>query len=169
MRSDAIKKGIERAPQRAALYAVGCSKADLEKPFIGVISSSSEIFPGHLQLNTIAQWVKAGIRNAGGVPFEMGTISMGECINEGQPGMRYNLPSREFIADSIEILAEGYPLDGIVLIPNCDKIVPGMLMGAVRVNIPTIFVSGGPMLAGRVTENEQVKCIDLSRVNEGMG
>ena len=92
MRSDDIKKGIERAPQRAALYAVGCSKADLEKPFIGIISSSSEIFPGHLQLSNIAQWVKAGIRSAGGVPFEMGTISLGECINEGQPGMRYNLP-----------------------------------------------------------------------------
>ncbi len=169
MRSDAIKKGIERAPQRAALYAVGCGKADLEKPFIGVISSSSEIFPGHLQLDTVAQWVKAGIRSAGGVPFEMGTISMGECINEGQPGMRYNLPSREFIADSIEILAQGYALDGLVLIPNCDKIVPGMLMGAVRVNIPSIFVSGGPMLAGKILEGGETKLIDISKVNEGMG
>src|SRR5512139_2087729 len=169
MRSDAIKKGIERAPQRAALYAVGVGRGDLEKPFIGVISSSSEIFPGHLQLNHIAQWVKAGVRSAGGVPFEMGTISLGECINEGQPGMRYNLPSRELIADSVEIMAQAYALDGLVLIPNCDKIVPGMLMGAVRVNIPSILVSGGPMLAGRVMENEQVKCIDLSRVNEGMG
>jgi dihydroxy-acid dehydratase len=169
MRSDAMKKGIERAPQRAALYAVGVNKADLDKPFIGVINASSEIFPGHLQLDNIARWVKAGIRNSGGMPFELGTISMGECINEGQPGMRYNLPSREFIADSIEILAQGYPLDGIVLIPNCDKIVPGMLMGAVRVNIPAIFVSGGPMLAGRITENGETRFIDLSRVNEGMG
>jgi dihydroxy-acid dehydratase len=169
MRSDNIKKGIERAPQRAALYAVGCSKADLDKPFIGVISSSSEIFPGHLQLNSIAQWVKAGIRSAGGVPFEMGTISLGECINEGQPGMRYNLPSREFIADSVEILAQAYALDGLVLIPNCDKIVPGMLMGAVRVNIPSIFVSGGPMLAGRIMENGEARLIDISKVNEGMG
>jgi dihydroxy-acid dehydratase len=169
MRSDDIKKGIERAPQRAALYAVGCSKADLEKPFIGIISSSSEIFPGHLQLSNIAQWVKAGIRSAGGVPFEMGTISLGECINEGQPGMRYNLPSREFIADSVEILAQAYALDGLVLIPNCDKIVPGMLMGAVRVNIPSIFVSGGPMLAGQIVENGEARLIDISKVNEGMG
>jgi dihydroxy-acid dehydratase len=169
MRSDSIKRGIERAPQRAALYAVGCSRADMEKPFIGIIGSSNEIFPGHLHLNQIVQWVKAGIRSAGGVPFEMGTISMGECINEGQPGMRYNLPSREFIADSVEILAQGYALDGLVLIPNCDKIVPGMLMGAVRVNIPSIFVSGGPMLAGRIVTGGKPKLIDISKVNEGMG
>ncbi len=169
MRSDAIKKGIERAPQRAALYAVGCSKRDMDKPFIGVISSSNEIFPGHLQLSNVAQWVKAGIRSAGGVPFEMGTISLGECINEGQPGMRYNLPSREFIADSVEILANAYALDGIVLIPNCDKIVPGMLMGTVRVNIPAVFVSGGPMLAGKIVENGSTKFLDLSKVCEGMG
>jgi dihydroxy-acid dehydratase len=169
MRSDAMKKGIERAPQRAALYAVGVNKADLDRPFIGVISASSEIFPGHLQLDNITKWVKAGIRSAGGVPFELATVSLGECINEGQPGMRYNLPSREFIADSIEILAEGYPLDGIVLIPNCDKIVPGMLMGALRVNIPAIFISGGPMLAGRITDNGQTRLVDISRVNEGMG
>ncbi len=169
MRSDAIKKGIERAPQRAALYAVGCSQADLDKPFVGIINSASEIFPGHFQLNLIASWVKAGIRSAGGVPFELSTISIGECINEGQPGMRYNLPSREFIADSVEILAQGYALDGLVLIPNCDKIVPGMLMGAVRVNIPSIFVSGGPMLAGRIMENGETRLIDISKVNEGMG
>jgi dihydroxy-acid dehydratase len=169
MRSDAIKKGIERAPQRAALYAVGCSKKDLDKPFIGVISSANEIFPGHLQLNQIAQWVKSGIRAAGGIPFEMGTISLGECINEGQPGMRYNLPSREFIADSVEILANAYALDGLVLIPNCDKIVPGMLMGAVRANIPSVFISGGPMLAGKMIENGQTRFLDLSKVNEGMG
>jgi dihydroxy-acid dehydratase len=169
MRSDVIKRGIERAPQRAALYAVGCSRADMDKPFIGIISSSSEIFPGHLQLDTIAQWVKAGVRSAGGVPFEMGTISLGECINEGQPGMRYNLPSREFIADSVEILAQAYALDGLVLIPNCDKIVPGMLMGAVRVNIPSVFVSGGPMLAGQIIEDGRTRLLDISKVNEGMG
>jgi dihydroxy-acid dehydratase len=169
MRSDAIKMGIERAPHRAALYAVGCSKDDLKKPFIGVVNSASEIFPGHMQLDHIARWVKAGIRSAGGVPFEFGTISLGECINEGTPGMRYNLPSREFIADSIEILAEAYPVDGIVLIPNCDKIVPGMLMGAIRVNIPAIFVSGGPMLAGQVNENGEIRLIDISTATEGMG
>ncbi len=164
-----MKRGIERAPQRAALYAVGCNKKDLDKPFIGVISSSSEIFPGHLQLSNIAQWVKAGIRGAGGVPFELGTISLGECINEAQPGMRYNLPSREFIADSVEILAQAYALDGIVLIPNCDKIVPGMLMGTARVNIPAVFVSGGPMLAGKIMENGRARFLDLSKVCEGMG
>jgi dihydroxy-acid dehydratase len=169
MRSDIVKMGIERAPQRAALYAVGCSKDDLKKPFIGVINSASEIFPGHTQLDHIANWVKAGIRSAGGVPFELGTISLGECINEGTPGMRYNLPSREFIADSVEILAEAYPLDGIVLIPNCDKIVPGMLMGAIRVNIPSIFVSGGPMLAGRIRENGEVRLVDISTATEAMG
>jgi dihydroxy-acid dehydratase len=169
MRSDAIKKGIERAPQRAALFAVGCSKSDLDKPFIGIISSPADIFPGHAQLKGLVEWVKAGIRNAGGVPFEFSTIAMGECINEGQPGMRYNLPSRELIADSVEILAQGYALDGIVLMPNCDKIVPGMLMGAVRVNIPSIFISGGPMLAGRMIINGETKLVDLSKVNEGMG
>jgi len=169
MRSDAMKIGIERAPHRAALYAVGCSKDDLKKPFIGVVNSANELFPGHIQLDHIARWVKAGVRSAGGVPFELGTISLGECINEGTPGMRYNLPSREFIADSVEILAEAYPLDGIVLIPNCDKIVPGMLMGAIRVNIPSIFVSGGPMLAGRVNENGKTRLIDLVTVVEAMG
>jgi len=169
MRSDIIKKGIERAPQRAALYAVGCDKYDLKKPFIGVINSFSEMFPGHMHLNTIANWVKAGVRSAGGVPFEVGTISLGECINEGLPGMRYNLPSREFIADSIEILAEAYPFDGLVFIPNCDKIVPGMLMGAMRVNIPSIFVSGGPMLAGQLVEDGRTQLIDLETVVVAMG
>jgi len=169
MRSDAIKQGIERAPHRAALYATGCSEEDLKKPFIGIINSTNEIFPGHMHLGNIGQWVKAGIRTAGGVPFEMHTISLGECINEGTPGMRYNLPSREFIADSVEILAEAYPLDGLVLIPNCDKIVPGMLMGAIRVNIPAIFISGGPMLAGRICQNGETRLIDLVTVNEAMG
>ncbi|HSW57365.1 MAG TPA: dihydroxy-acid dehydratase, partial [Dehalococcoidales bacterium] len=169
MRSDSVKKGIERAPQRAALFAVGVSEEDLDKPFIGVINSMSGIFPGHSNLNTISEWVKAGIRESGGVPFELSTIAMGECINDGLPGMRYNLPSRELIADSVETLAEGYTLDGIVLIPNCDKIVPGMLMGAVRVNIPAIVISGGPMLAGKHMVDGQIKMLDVSKVNEGMG
>ena len=169
MRSDSIKQGIERAPQRAALYAAGCGPEDLKKPFIGIINSFNDLFPGHTELNRVVKWIKQGITSAGGFPFEMGTISMGECINEGLPGMRYNLPSREFIADSIEILAQGYALDGLVLVPNCDKIVPGMLMGAVRVNIPSIFVSGGPMLAGRIMKNGEIKLLDISNVNEGMG
>jgi dihydroxy-acid dehydratase len=169
MRSDSIKRGIERAPHRAALLGAGVSRENLNKPFIGVINSASEIFPGHMHLRSIADAVKAGIYTAGGVPFELSTISLGECINEGTPGMRFNLPSREFIADSIEILAEAYPLDGLVLIPNCDKIVPGMLMGAIRVNIPAIFISGGPMLAGRINENNRTRQIDLSDVVEAMG
>jgi dihydroxy-acid dehydratase len=169
MRSDSIKKSVERAPQRASLYGVGLNKTDFKKPFIGVINSFNEIFPGHSGLNRIAAAVKAGIQSAGGQAFELGTISMGECINEGQPGMRYNLPSREFIADSVEILSQGYALDGLVLIPNCDKIVPGMLMGAVRSNIPSIFISGGPMLAGRISDHGQNISIDISKVNEGMG
>jgi dihydroxy-acid dehydratase len=169
MRSEEMKRGIERAPQRAALYAVGLNKADFKKPFIGIINSYSQIFPGHAGLHKIAAAVKAGIQSAGGQAFELSTISMGECINEGQPGMRYNLPSREFIADSVEILAQGYALDGIVLIPNCDKIVPGMLMGAVRVNLPAVFISGGPMLSGQIDLPSGRQRIDLSKVNEGMG
>ena len=169
MRSDKVKFGIERAPTRAALYAEGCSKEDLKKPFIGVINSFNEMFPGHVHLNAIAHWVKVGVRSAGGIPFEMGTISLGECINEGTPGMRYNLPSREFIADTVEILADAYPFDGLVFIPNCDKIVPGMLMGALRANLPSIFVSGGPMLAGQVVEEEKTRLIDLGTVVEAMG
>jgi dihydroxy-acid dehydratase len=169
MRSDSIKRGVERAPQRAALFAAGVSPENLNKPFIGIINSASEIFPGHMHLYHISQAVKAGIYSAGGVPFELSTISLGECINEGTPGMRFNLPSREFIADSIEILASAYPLDGLVLIPNCDKIVPGMLMGAIRVNIPAIVVSGGPMLAGRINENNRTIKMDLSTVVEAMG
>lgn len=169
MRSDIMKKGIERAPQRSSLFAVGCSREDMDKPFIGIINSASEIFPGHSQLSGIAGWVKVGVRSAGAVPFELNTIALGECINEGQPGMRYNLPSRELIADSVEVLAQAYALDGIVLIPNCDKIVPGMLMGALRANIPSIFVSGGPMLAARMIENGEIKLLDKTKVAEGMG
>ncbi|MFH1646549.1 MAG: dihydroxy-acid dehydratase [Chloroflexota bacterium] len=169
MRSDIIKKGIEHAPHRAALYGLGLTEADLKKPFIGVINSKSEMFPGHAGLDTVAAAVKDGVHAAGGLPFELGTIALGECINEGLPGMRYNLPSREFIADSVEILAGAYPLDGLVLVPNCDKIVPGMLMGAVRVNIPSIFVSGGPMLAGVLSDDGETRLLDLVSVNEGMG
>jgi dihydroxy-acid dehydratase len=168
MRSDIVKKGIDHAPHRSALYGAGVTAEDFDKPFIGVINSKNTLFPGHAHLDKIAAAVKDGIRTAGGFPFEMGTIALGECINENTPGMRYNLPSREFIADSVEIQANAYPLDGLVLIPNCDKIVPGMLMGAVRVNIPSIVVSGGPMLAGRVWENGEIKLVDIISVTEGM-
>ncbi len=169
MRSDMMKQGVERAPQRAALYGVGLSKADLQKPFIGIINSYTQLFPGHAGLNRISAAVKAGIQNAGGLAFELNTIAMGECLNEGQPGMRYNLPSRELIADSVEILSLGYALDGIVLIPNCDKIVPGMIMGAVRANLPALVMSGGPMLAGEIVLQDKPQRLDISKVNEGMG
>jgi dihydroxy-acid dehydratase len=169
MRSDTMKRGVERAPQRAALYGVGLQKSDLKKPFIGIINSYSQIFPGHAGLNRIAAAAKAGVQSAGGQAFELNTIAMGECLNEGQPGMRYNLPSRELIADSVEILALGYALDGIVLIPNCDKIVPGMIMGAVRANLPSLVVSGGPMLAGEMVLQGKRQRLDISKVNEGMG
>ncbi len=168
MRSDMVKKGIERAPHRAALYGAGVTEEDFNKPFIGIVNSKNTLFPGHAHLDKIAAAVKDGIRTAGGVPFEMGTIALGECVNENTPGMRYNLPSREFIADSVEIQANAYPLDGLVLIPNCDKIVPGMLMGVLRVNLPSIFVSGGTMLAGRYWENGEIKLIDIINVTEGM-
>lgn len=118
MRSDVVKKGIDHAPHRAALYGAGVTAEDFDKPFIGIINSKNTLFPGHAHLDKMAAAVKDGIRSAGGFPFEMGTIALGECINEGTPGMRYNLPSREFIADSVEIQANAYPLDGLVLIPN---------------------------------------------------
>jgi dihydroxy-acid dehydratase len=168
MRSDIIKRGVDHAPHRAALYGAGVTEEDFSKPFIGIINSKNTIFPGHAHLDKIVAAVEDGIRNAGGVPFELSTIALGECVNESTPGMRYNLPSREFIADSVEIQAGAYPLDGLVLIPNCDKIVPGMLMGAVRMNIPSIFVSGGTMLAGRYWDNGKIKLIDIINVTEGM-
>ena len=149
MRSDVIKKGIERAPHRALLRAVGCSSDDWGKPFVGVINSFSEIVPGHIHLQTIAKAVKEGIRSRGGVPFEVNTIAVCDGIAMNHQGMKYSLPSRELIADSVEILAQAHAFDGLVFIPNCDKVIPGMLMAAVRLNLPSVFVSGGPMLAGK--------------------
>jgi dihydroxy-acid dehydratase len=148
MRSDRIKQGIERAPQRALLHALGCSPEELQRPFIGVVNSFSEVVPGHQHLLGIAQAVKAGVRSRGGVPFEVNTIAVCDGIAMNHLGMHYSLPSRELIADSVEIVAEAHAFDGLVFIPNCDKVVPGMLMAAVRLNVPSIFISGGPMLAG---------------------
>ncbi len=148
MRSDRIKLGIERAPQRALLHALGCSPEELQRPFIGVVNSFSEVVPGHQHLLGIAQAVKAGVRSRGGVPFEVNTIAVCDGIAMNHLGMHYSLPSRELIADSVEIVAEAHAFDGLVFIPNCDKVIPGMLMAAVRLNIPSIFISGGPMLAG---------------------
>jgi dihydroxy-acid dehydratase len=169
MKSDVVKRGIERAPHRALLHAVGWRRAEKDKPFIGVINSFSEIVPGHIHLRDIAEAVKAGVRSGGGVPFEVNTIAVCDGIAMNHPGMKYSLPSRELIADSVEIVAEAHAFDALVFIPNCDKIVPGMLMAAVRLNLPAIFISGGPMLAGRLGSNSGVKQVDLSSVFEAVG
>ena len=169
MRSDMIKKGIERAPHRALLRAVGCSSDDWDKPFIGVINSFSEIVPGHIHLQTIAKAVKEGIRSRGGVPFEVNTIVVCDGIAMNHPGMKYSLPSRELIADSIEILAQAHAFDGLVFVPNCDKVVPGMLMAAIRLNLPSVFVSGGPMLAGKFVQGNAIRSVDLITVFQAVG
>ena len=150
MRSDVVKAGPDRAPQRSLFYAAGFTEEELKKPLIGVISSFSEIIPGHTHLDKLAQAVKAGVYAAGGTPVMVPSIGVCDGIVMGHAGMRYSLASRELIADSVETMAASHGFDGIVLIPNCDKIVPGMIMGALRVNIPSIIVSGGPMLAGHI-------------------
>ena len=169
MRSDSIKKGIERAPHRALVRALGVRQEDFAKPFIGIINSFSEVVPGHIHLETIAQAVKEGVRGGGGVPFEVNTIAVCDGIAMNHPGMKYSLPSRELIADSVEILVEAHAFDALVFIPNCDKVVPGMLMAAVRLNIPAIFVSGGPMLAGRLSKDGQNKSVDINSVFLAVG
>ena len=148
MRSDAVKVGVERAPHRALLKALGVSDTELKKPFIGVVNSYTNIIPGHTHLNQVADAVKAGVVSAGGVPFEFNTIGICDGIAMGHNGMRYSLPSRELIADSVEVMVQAHRFDGIVLITTCDKITPGMLMAAARLNIPAIMVTGGPMLSG---------------------
>ncbi|HDD40486.1 MAG TPA: dihydroxy-acid dehydratase, partial [Nitrososphaeria archaeon] len=148
MRSDVVKRGLQRAPHRALLHAVGLKRDDFDKPFIGVINSYSSLVPGHVHLRTIAEAVAQGVREAGGVPFEFNTIVVCDGVAMGHRGMHYSLPSREIIADSVEIVAEAHALDGLVLITNCDKVTPGMLMAAARLDLPTIVVTGGPMLSG---------------------
>jgi dihydroxy-acid dehydratase len=165
VKSDVVKKGVERAPHRSLLYAVGCTRDEMGKPFIGVINSFNEVVPGHIHLNSIAEAVKAGVREGGGVPFEVNTIAVCDGIAMNHAGMKYSLPSRELIADSVEIVVEAHGFDALVFIPNCDKIVPGMLMAAARLNLPSIFVSGGPMLAGYL-DGEKV---DLNSVFEAVG
>jgi len=169
MKSDIVKRGVERAPHRSLLHAVGWRRAEIDKPFIGVINSFSEIVPGHIHLKDIAEAVKAGVRSGGGVPFEVNTIAVCDGIAMNQPGMKYSLPSRELIADSVEIVAEAHAFDALVFIPNCDKIIPGMLMAAVRLNLPAIFISGGPMLAGRLSSSNGVKQVDFSSIFEAVG
>jgi len=169
MRSDMVKKGIERAPHRSLLRAVGCSSDDWDKPFIGVINSFTEIVPGHIHLQTIARAVKEGIRSRGGVPFEVNTIAVCDGIAMNHPGMKYSLPSRELIADSVEIMAQAHAFDALVFIPNCDKVIPGMLMAAIRLNLPSVFVSGGPMLAGKLVQRNAARSVDLITVFQAVG
>jgi len=168
LRSDLIKKGFDKAPHRSLLKATGVIKSDedFKKPFIGVCNSYIDLIPGHVHLQEFGRIVKEAIREAGGVPFEFNTIGVDDGIAMGHIGMRYSLASRELIADCVETVVEAHRLDGMVCIPNCDKIVPGMLMAAVRVNIPTIFISGGPMKAGRTPSGKKV---DLISVFEGVG
>ena len=166
MRSDVSKKGVERAPHRSLMRALGLTSKEIEQPLIGVVNSFNEVIPGHIHLKDIAQAVKAGVYSAGGTPLEFNTIGVCDGIAMGHLGMRYSLPSRELIADSVEIMAQAHAFDALVFIPNCDKIIPGMLMAAVRINIPSIFVSGGPMLAGRLANN---RYIDLNNVFEAVG
>ena len=148
LRSDQVKRGTARAPHRSLLKADGITDEEMERPFIAVISSQNDIIPGHLNLDKISEAVKAGIRMAGGVPFEVSTIGVCDGIAMNHEGMHYSLVSREVIADSVECAVQGHAFDGVVCIPNCDKVVPGMILGALRVNVPTVFVSGGPMLPG---------------------
>ena len=165
MRSDQMKKGLERAPHRSLFKALGLTDEEIDRPMIGIANSANEVIPGHLHLHQISEAVKAGIRMAGGTPFEFFTIGVCDGIVMGHEGMKYSLSSRELIADSIESMAMAYPFDGLVLIPNCDKIVPGMLMAAARLNIPAILVSGGPMLTGEFQGRE----VDLITVFESVG
>ena len=166
MRSDTIKKGFERAPHRSLLKATGITDEDMGKPFIAIANSYIDIVPGHVHLNELGEVVRQAIRQAGGVPFMFNTIGVDDGIAMGHIGMKYSLPSRELIADSVETMVKAHWFDAMICIPNCDKIVPGMLMAAVRCNIPTIFFSGGPMTAGRTSQGEAV---DLVSVFEAVG
>jgi dihydroxy-acid dehydratase len=166
MNSNQVKKGLERAPHRSLLSATGIKRADLNRPFIAIANSYADIVPGHVKLNEVGKIVKDAVYAAGGLPFEFNTIAICDGIAMGHMGMRYSLASREIIADSVEAMLRAHCFDGLVCIPNCDKIIPGMLMAAVRVNIPTIFISGGPMRAGKTKTG---KTVDLIAVFEAIG
>ncbi len=165
MKSDLMKAGLGRAPSRALLHAMGLTDEEIRRPLIGIANSANEYVPGHIHLDRIAEAVKAGIRSAGGTPLEFSTIGVCDGLAMGHVGMKYSLASREVIADSVEIMAMAHPLDGLVLIPNCDKIVPGMLMAALRINLPAVVISGGPMMTGRYRGEK----IDLIGVFEAVG
>jgi dihydroxy-acid dehydratase len=160
-----MKKGLEKAPHRSLFSAMGCLPEELERPIIGIANSANELIPGHVHLDRVCQAVKDGIRLAGGMPMEFSTIGICDGIAMNHEGMKYSLGSRELICDSVEVMAKAYPFDGLVLIPNCDKIIPGMMMAAMRLNVPCIMVSGGPMLTGRF----KGRPVDLISVFEGVG
>jgi len=165
MRSDRMKRGLEKAPHRALFKAMGYTDGEIARPMVGVVNSKNEIIPGHIHLDTITDAVKAGVRMAGGTPIEFPCIGVCDGIAMNHEGMKYSLASREIIADSIEIMATAHPFDGLVMVTNCDKIVPGMLMAALRVNVPTVVISGGPMLTGLFDGSK----VDLITVFEGVG
>jgi len=168
MRSHTATKGIERAPHRSLMKAMGYTDREISQPHIGIANSANELIPGHMHLDNIVKAVKSGITMAGGTPMEFSTIGICDGIAMNHKGMHYSLASRELIADSIEVTATAHPFDAIVMVPNCDKIIPGMLMAAARLNIPAIFISGGPMLSGKHPENSEKK-IDLVTVFEAVG
>jgi dihydroxy-acid dehydratase len=165
MRSNLMKQGLEKYPHRSLLKAMGLTDREIDQPIIGVANSYNEFIPGHIHLDKITQAAKAGVRSAGGTPLEFGVIGVCDGLAMHHAGMKYSLPSREIIADSIEIMATAHPVDGLILVANCDKIIPGMLMAALRLNIPAILISGGPMLAGRF----KGQAVDLITVFEGVG
>ena len=165
LKSAAVTQGVEKAPMRSLFYAMGYTKEELDRPLIGVVSAHSDIVPGHFHLDKITEAVKAGIRMAGGTPIMVPAIGVCDGIAMGHVGMKYSLPSRELIADSVETMAQAHAFDGLVLVPNCDKIVPGMVMGALRLNLPTVVCSGGPMMSGLVNKEET----SLSKMFEAVG
>ena len=165
MRSDAMKTGLAKAPHRSLLKSMGLTDTEIARPLVGIVNAHNELIPGHIHLNALAEAAKAGVRLAGGTPLEFPTIGVCDGLAMNHVGMKYSLASRELIADMIEVMAKAHPFDALVFIPNCDKIVPGMLMAAARLNIPAIFVSGGPMLAGRY----QGRDVDLNTMFEAVG
>ncbi len=166
IRSFKVTEGVEHAPHRSLFYAMGYTEEELDKPLVGIISAHSEIVPGHIGLDKIAAAAKSGVQIAGGTPILIPAIGVCDGIAMGHEGMHYSLPSRELIADSVETMANAHQLDALVLVPNCDKIVPGMMMGAARLNIPAIVISGGPMLAGAGLQHDD---ISLSSMFEAVG
>jgi dihydroxy-acid dehydratase len=169
MKSDIAKKGIERAPHRALFKAMGYTDEEMKRPLIGIANSANSIIPGHIHLNNITDAVKTGIYMAGGMPVEFGTIGVCDGIAMNHTGMKYSLGSRELIADSVEVMATAHAFDAMVMVANCDKIVPGMLMAAARLDLPTVVISGGPMLAGTHPEKSKENKIDLITVFEAVG